>query len=196
MLQDIRQPASGLKQPQIAYSWRPLTYEQIIQELDKNNINPDIYTISYVIAQDGHSGQKTKNGIPYIKFQEQVVKKVETIYNQGSYRELFSGLQLIDIYALAILHDVIEDTPYTLKDIQSIGVYSDEFIDALSLLTHGNNTYAQYILDIRKNKMASIVKFADLLNNKETLPKLEGYVSEDTISRLRTKYENALALFY
>lgn len=44
--------------------------------------------------------------------------------------------------------------------------------------------------------MASIVKFADLLNNKETLPKLEGYVSEDTLNRLRTKYENALALFY
>lgn len=43
-----------------------------------------------------------------------------------------------DTTIVALLHDVVEDTDYTLDDLSSMG-FSDRIIDAISLMTHDKN---------------------------------------------------------
>lgn len=67
-----------------------------------------------------------------------------------------------------ILHDVVEDTPYTLDDLKKMGV-EDDVIKALALLTHDKSrmTYEEYVQNIAKsgNKIAIAVKLNDLRHN-------------------------------
>lgn len=67
-----------------------------------------------------------------------------------------------------ILHDVVEDTPYTLDDLKEMGV-EDDVIKALALLTHDKSrmTYEEYVQNIAKsgNKIAIAVKLNDLRHN-------------------------------
>lgn len=66
------------------------------------------------------------------------------------------------------LHDVVEDTPYTLDDLKEMGV-EDDVIEALALLTHDKSrmTYEEYVQNIAKsgNKIAIAVKLNDLRHN-------------------------------
>lgn len=68
------------------------------------------------------------------------------------------------------LHDVIEDTDWTMKDIIRFG-FSKEVQDALALLTHDKEkmSYDDYILNIihSGNTIAINVKLADLRHNIE-----------------------------
>lgn len=68
------------------------------------------------------------------------------------------------------LHDVIEDTDWTMKDIIRFG-FSKEIQDALALLTHDKEkmSYGDYILNIihSDNTIAINVKLADLRHNIE-----------------------------
>ena len=74
--------------------------------------------------------------------------------------------------AIALLHDVVEDTDYTLKEIRSKG-FPDEVIDALALLTHDPAVpYMEYVSAIKKNPNAKVVKLADLYHNSD-LTRLE-----------------------
>lgn len=67
-----------------------------------------------------------------------------------------------------ILHDVVEDSSYTLDDLRSLGV-DDEVLDALALLTHDKSkmTYEEYVKNIAKSgdKIAIAVKMHDLKHN-------------------------------
>ena len=95
------------------------------------------------------------------------------------------GLHYQGVLEVCWLHDVIEDTSYTLEDIRdvfysestSLGEYFDSFISrALTLITHDKSEpYPVYISKVCKNMTASLVKFLDLYNNSNpfTLDKLE-----------------------
>ena len=78
-----------------------------------------------------------------------------------------------------MLHDVVEDTDYTLSDLRKMG-FAQTVIDALSLLTHDPEVeYIDYVLAIKENPIAKIVKLADLRHNSD-------------LSRLDTVDERAL----
>ena len=80
---------------------------------------------------------------------------------------------------VALLHDVVEDTRYTLKHIKKLG-FGDDVFDALSLLTHKDGVeYMDYVKKIKENPIATKVKLADLLHNSD-------------ITRLNTVDEKAL----
>ena len=94
-----------------------------------------------------------------------------------------------DCFALAIMHDLFEDTEY---DGHGLHLYfSEEFINALKLLTKPKNMdYIRYIKDIKNTQhiywkeLAYWVKLADMkdhLAQRETLT-----------DRLKEKYLNAL----
>lgn len=106
-----------------------------------------------------HKNQVDKSGMPYVfhpfHVAEQMTDEASTI--------------------VALLHDVVEDTPYTLEDIAAMG-FGDEVTDALALLTHDEAVpYLEYVAALRSNPIARAVKRADLMHNSD-----EGRMDEIT----------------
>ena len=68
---------------------------------------------------------------------------------------------------VALLHDVVEDTEYTLEDLRSFG-FSDEVLEAIALLTHEPDVpYVEYLERIKTNQLAKTVKLADIMHNSD-----------------------------
>ena len=74
----------------------------------------------------------------------------------------------IFIKSVALMHDVLEDTPITANDLTSLG-YSNEFIKTLELLNNTYDTYQEYIDQLinSHNKTAMKIKLKDLLHNMD-----------------------------
>ncbi|HIR74375.1 TPA: hypothetical protein IAB95_02605 [Candidatus Ventrenecus avicola] len=95
----------------------------------------------------------------------------------------------INIKSMALMHDVLEDTPITKEDLCILG-YSDEFIETLELLSNTYDTYQEYIdhLIHSHNQVAMKIKLKDLLHNMD-LTRLDKVTERD---KLRTqKYVDA-----
>lgn len=75
------------------------------------------------LALDAHRGQVDLDGKPYI------LHPLRVGLSGQNDKEIIAGL----------LHDVIEDTKYTLQDIADKGAERD-VVEALSLLTHKKNS--------------------------------------------------------
>lgn len=124
---------------------------------------------------DAHKDQLDKSGMPYVfhpfHLAEQMTDEATTI--------------------VALLHDVVEDTNYTLNDLENMG-FCKEVIDALALLTHDPDVpYMDYVLKIKDNPIAKAVKLADLKHNSD-VSRLD-VVDEKAIKR-REKYQEAMDL--
>lgn len=123
-----------------------------------------------LVAIKAHQGQKDKGGKPYILHPIRVALNVK-----GK-----------DEKIVALLHDVIEDTSYTIDELDFL---SEEQRKALLLLTHDDNVpYMEYITELKRNKIASKVKLKDLEQNMN-LKRLKT-VSDKDLKRLE-KYERA-----
>ena len=58
---------------------------------------------------------------------------------------------------VALLHDVVEDTNVTLKDLSQL--FDKDIVDAINLLTHRDeDDYITYLSRIMKNSLARIVR--------------------------------------
>lgn len=124
---------------------------------------------------EAHKEQVDKSGLPYV------------------FHPLHLAEQMKDeeTTVAALLHDVIEDTDYTLNDLREMG-FSEPILAALALLTHDDDTpYMDYVLQIKKNPIARAVKLADLTHNSD-LSRLDT-VDEKVIAR-REKYLKAMEL--
>ena len=124
---------------------------------------------------EAHKYQTDKSGIPYIfhpiHLAEQMADEATTV--------------------TALLHDVVEDTAYTLKDLEALG-FAPEVLEALALLTHEETVpYMDYMAAIKQNPIARAVKLADLAHNSD-LTRLDT-VDENALSRA-AKYQQAIAL--
>ena len=129
------------------------------------------------IALQAHGGQVDKAGEPYILHPLSVFSKCET--EKGK--------------IVAILHDVVEDSPITLADIQK-EIPDQEIIDAVDLLTKKEadkkrQGYKCYLCRIKSNEIAREVKIADLKHNMD-LSRLK-VVTERDIKRQK-KYQKSL----
>ena len=92
---------------------------------------------------------------------------------------------------VALLHDVVEDTQYTIDDLVNMG-YPEQVIEAIKLLTHDKNVpYMEYIFALKNNKIAKAVKLADLEHNSD-LTRLN-VVDAKALNRVE-KYKHAKAL--
>lgn len=124
---------------------------------------------------EAHKNQTDKSGIPYVfhpfHLAEQMKDEATTI--------------------AALLHDVIEDTDYTMADLEKMGFPAD-VLEALELLTHNDDTpYMEYVAKIKHNPIAKSVKLADLEHNSD-LSRLD-VVDEKALKR-REKYRQAFCL--
>ena len=125
------------------------------------------------IAEDAHAGQVDKAGAPYIGHPVRVSSKCESEAAKVA----------------ALLHDVVEDTTVSLKDLKNAG-FSEDVIEAVETLTHKKNDdyLAVYIPRIGRNAIAREVKIRDLEDNLD-ITRLSG-VSDRDIQRLN-KYIKA-----
>ena len=92
---------------------------------------------------------------------------------------------------VALLHDVVEDTDYTLENLREMG-FGETVVKALSLLTHDDAVeYMDYVLAIKDNPIAKAVKLADLRHNSD-LSRLD--VIDEKARTRREKYLKAMDL--
>ncbi|VEE21976.1 metal dependent phosphohydrolase [Streptococcus equinus] len=134
----------------------------------------DDVKLAHEIAKRAHKGQVDKAGAPYILHPETVA----------------SFVTKDDEKIVAYLHDVIEDTPCQLRDLENAG-FSSEIIKAVDLLTRKTGqSYKQYLKLVKTNELARVVKLADLKYNSD-LSRLT-HVTENDIKRLK-KYQDAIA---
>lgn len=122
-----------------------------------------------------HKDQVDKSGMPYVfhpfHLAEQMSDEETTV--------------------VALLHDVVEDTDYTIRDLRSL-VFPDIVLYAISLMTHDKAVpYMEYVEKIKKNRSAAVVKCADLIHNSD-LSRLDT-VDEKALQRVR-KYKKAIEL--
>ena len=128
------------------------------------------------IAYDAHHGQLDKGGLPYVfhpwHLAEQMDDEISTI--------------------AALLHDVVEDTDWTLEQLEAEG-FPPESMEALGLLTHPEGQpYMEYVAGLRHNSVAVKVKLADLRHNSD-FTRLSA-VTAGQRARLDQKYAPAFAL--
>ena len=127
------------------------------------------------IAFEAHREQTDKNGMPYIFHPIHLAEQMETE----------------ETICVALLHDVVEDTPITLADLQKEG-FPKEILDAIAMMTHDDAVpYMDYVREIGKNPIAAAVKLADLKHNSD-LTRLDT-VDEKALKRAE-KYRKAIEL--
>lgn len=103
------------------------------------------------IATRAHAGQTDKAGQPYINHPIHIAETMETE----------------DQTVVALLHDVVEDSSWTLDDLAKEG-FTGEQVEAVAALTHDPSvTYFEYIRSIKPDPLATAVKIADLRHNSD-----------------------------
>ena len=103
------------------------------------------------IAVQAHRGQRDRYNSPYILHPLRVMGRVRTVPEQ----------------IVAVLHDVVEDTQWTLQDLKGHG-FPDEILVALDCLTkRAGEPYEALIGRAAANPLARRVKTADLEDNMD-----------------------------
>lgn len=124
---------------------------------------------------EAHRNQLDKSGMPYVFHPFHLAEQMDTEEST----------------TVALLHDVVEDTDYTLEDLKAMG-FPNNVIDALALMTHDPRVpYMEYVKAISENPLATKVKLADLRHNSD-LSRLDS-VDEKALSRVK-KYAAAIEL--
>lgn len=104
---------------------------------------------------------------------------------------LAEQMQTEETTIVALLHDLVEDSDYSIEDLINMG-FSKPITDAITLMTHADDVdYMDYIRAIKDNPIAKTVKLADLNHNSD-LTRLD-VVDEKALKR-REKYQKAIAL--
>ena len=129
--------------------------------------------IALSIAKKAHAGQVDKAGIDYIQHPLYVASQVTTEQEK----------------AVALLHDVLEDSDITAADLLAYGL-PNEVVTAVQTLTKKKGqSYQDYLEKVKSNNLARVVKLADLKHNSD-LSRLKS-VSDTDRERVK-KYKNAI----
>ncbi len=124
---------------------------------------------------EAHKEQVDKSGLPYVFHPFHLAEQMETE----------------ETTVVALLHDVIEDTDYTLADLTEMG-FDKVITDAIALMTHADGVdYMDYVRAIKRNPIAKTVKLADLRHNSD-LTRTD--VVDEKVLKRREKYLQAIAL--
>lgn len=127
------------------------------------------------IAAEAHAGQVDKAGEPYLLHPLRVMLAV------GSEEARIA----------AVLHDVVEDTPWTLEQLREEG-FSDAVLRAVEGVTRREEeTYEEFIERAAENPIAAHVKLADIRDNLD-LSRIPEPTEKDR-ERLR-RYQAALGV--
>ena len=121
---------------------------------------------AFEFAREAHKPQKRRSGEPYIIHPVNVARIIA--------EELELG---VDPVIAAFLHDVVEDTPYTIEDIRNrfgddvaflVGVVTKEKKDKYVQSKQVDN-FRQILASMQYDVRALLIKLADRLHNMRTL---------------------------
>ena len=158
----------------------PVSIDTILETVKgyQPNADTDLIQRAYELANAAHSGQKRISSEDYIIHPLAVAK-------------ILTELQIDDItISAAILHDVVEDTTHTLKEMREL--FGDEvamLIDGVTKLGRIQykskeeqqlESYRKMFLAMAKDIRVIMIKLADRLHNMRTLK----YVREDKQKRI------------
>ncbi len=128
----------------------------------------DIITRAFNMAREAHKGARRRSGEPYIMHPLAVARIVS--------REM--GLGSTSISA-ALLHDVVEDTDYTVEDIRALfGGKIAQIVDGLTKISSGMfgedvstqaENFRKLLLTMSDDIRVILIKIADRLHNMRTL---------------------------
>lgn len=123
------------------------------------------------IAEKGHIGLKRKSGEPFISHPIRIANALVSL-----------GVEDEKILAIAILHDILEDTDLTKEDL--LEDFDEDVVEAVELLTKKENlSLEDYYTNIFFNPRACVVKIADRCHNVSTMyffneEKTRNYINE------------------
>ena len=124
-----------------------------------------------VLATNAHAGQFDRGGKPYILHPLKVMHYLKTDDEE--------------LQCIALLHDVVEDTDTSWKDLEAIGC-TERVLNAVRALTKlPGQTYDEYKEVVFANEDAMRVKLCDLRHNTD-IRRLKGVTQKD-VDRI-TKY--------
>ena len=153
---------------------------------------PEYFRYAYDLASEGHKDQKRKDGKPYMTHIDAVIENSWELC--GDYGHV---TQVWYILSCAALHDLPEDNPdfITYEDLykglsdklpDTLNDYdadASDIIEVVQLLTKPRKgesfNYVDYVLGIKSDVWATIVKLSDLKHNLSDLGQ----------GNLRQKYE-------
>ena len=124
-----------------------------------------------VLATNAHAGQFDRGGKPYILHPLKVMHYLKTDDEE--------------LQCIALLHDVVEDTDTSWKDLEAVGC-TERVLNAVRALTKlPGQTYDEYKQAVFANEDAMRVKLCDLRHNTD-IRRLKGVTQKD-VDRI-TKY--------
>jgi len=127
------------------------------------------------IAAQAHAGQVDKAGAPYVLHPLRVMLRMNTDEER----------------MVAVLHDVIEDSDWTLDRLRAEG-FPEAVLEAIeSVSRRPEETYEEYVLRAGRSAMGRRVKLADLEDNSD-LSRIAEPTEKDR-ARIE-KYRRAIAL--
>ena len=148
--------------------------EQAFQQLlndylaTKHRKRIEIITKAFNFANQAHKGIKRRSGEPYIMHPLAVAQIVCTEIGLGS-----------TSICAALLHDVVEDTDYTVEDIENIfGPKIAQIVDGLTKISGGifgdrasaqAENFKKLLLTMSDDIRVILIKIADSLHNMRTL---------------------------
>lgn len=124
------------------------------------------------LAVEAHRGQRDRAGAPYVLHPLRMMFRVETDAERMA----------------AVLHDVVEDTDWTLDDLRAEG-FPEEVVRAVDHLSRREGEgYEEFVRRAAAHPVARRVKIADLEDNMDV--RRTGEVTEKDLERL-TRYHRA-----
>jgi GTP pyrophosphokinase len=149
---------------QRAYRSLLKSMDGMMDELDQKNVR-----LAFERALEAHDGQRRKSGDPYILHPIEVARICIEEIGLGPTAAI-----------CALLHDVVEDTPVTLQDVEELfgerGKRISKIVDGLTKLDSKNTPQDKQAANFRKvlstlttDVRVVLIKMADRLHNMRTL---------------------------
>ena len=123
----------------------------------QNEYDPIVIT-AMAVAYREHAGQFRKDGV--------------TLYitHPLAVMELLKGKSAYTL-AVAVLHDVLEDSKDIHIERKLTAEFNSTIMDALKAMTHyPDESYEEYLVAVKKNDIAKVVKIADICHNLSCSP--------------------------
>ncbi len=127
----------------------------------------ELITKAFSFANAAHKGIKRRSGEPYILHPLAVARIVSSEIGMGS-----------TSICAALLHDVVEDTDYTVEDIENLfGAKIAQIVDGLTKISGGvfadassqAENFRKLLLTMSEDIRVILIKIADRLHNMRTL---------------------------
>ncbi|MCL2207697.1 MAG: RelA/SpoT family protein, partial [Fibromonadales bacterium] len=138
-----------------------------------------VKTLTFVI--NAHKGQMRKSGLPYVMHPTSVAKTLAELKMDTT------------VIAAGLLHDVVEDTEYSTKEIQEkFGTEIAEMVDSVTKISdiqkgidRTAKTFKKFLTYVSKRPQVIAIKLADRLDNMHSLqylaPERQKAISAETL---------------